>query len=85
MEAIAHTAADQERVATARGEQRTGGYATFELHAGAELLPDTRLRFGVDDVGDRWYVNGLNARNPFTGAPIAEPGRVVFIRLEYAF
>ncbi len=85
VEAIAHTAADQERVATARGEQRTGGYATFDLHAGAELLPDTRVRFGVDNVGDRWYVNALNARNPFTGAPIAEPGRVVFIRLEYAF
>jgi hypothetical protein len=30
-------------------------------------------------------VNHLNAKNPFTGAQIPEPGQVWFGRLSYAF
>jgi iron complex outermembrane receptor protein len=85
LQAITHVAADQNRVAATRGEQRTAGYGTLDLHAGIALEGGALLRVGVDNVTDRWYVNALNARNPFTGAPIAEPGRVFFARVGWTF
>jgi iron complex outermembrane receptor protein len=85
VEGIAHAASDQNRVAAARGEEPTPGYGTFDLHAGIGLGAGALLRVGVDNVFDRWYVNALNARNPFTGSPIAEPGRVFFTRMSWAF
>ena len=85
LEGIVHAAGDQNRVATTRGEQPTAGYGTFDLHTGVALDGGVMLRVGVDNVADRWYVNALNARNPFTGGPIAEPGRVLFARLSWAF
>ncbi len=85
LEGIAHASSDQNRVATARGEKPTGGYGTFDVHAGLIVGEGVLLRFGVDNVADRWYVNALNARNPFTGAPIAEPGRVFSARVSWAF
>ncbi|MEJ2204666.1 MAG: TonB-dependent receptor [Gemmatimonadota bacterium] len=85
VETIAHASDRQDRVATTRGEEPTAGYGTFDVHAGLGLVEGAMLRVGVDNLADRWYVNALNARNPFTGAPIAEPGRVVFARVSWAF
>ena len=33
---------------------------------------------GVKNITDEQYVNHLNAKNPFTGMAIPEPGRIFF-------
>jgi iron complex outermembrane recepter protein len=75
----------QDRVATTRGEIPTPGYTTVDVQGGMPLLRGAFLRVGVNNLLDRDYVNHLNARSPFTGQPIAEPGRVLFSRLTYRF
>ncbi|HMB93769.1 MAG TPA: hypothetical protein VKP65_23150 [Rhodothermales bacterium] len=39
----------------------------------------------VTNLTDKAYVNHLNAKNPFIGTPIPEPGRVLFANLSLAF
>lgn len=85
MESILHATAKQKRVAKARGELPTNGYVTADLVAGTQIWQGLELRFGVMNLTDKYYVNHLNAKNPFTGVPIAEPGRVFFTNLSYAF
>jgi iron complex outermembrane recepter protein len=83
---LAVTAAGrQDRVSTTRGEQPTAGYATIDLQGGVPLPGGLFLRAGVNNLLDRDYVNHLNARNPFTGIALAEPGRVLFTRLSVRF
>lgn len=48
-------------------------------------MPGVLVRAGVNNLFDELYVHHLNARNPFTGQRIPEPGRVVLVRLSYAF
>ena len=55
-------------------------------------LPDTArrtaaaiLRAGVRNLTDRYHVNHLNSRNPFTGRRIAELGRSVYGGAEVGF
>lgn len=43
------------------------------------------LHAGVLNLANEFYVNHLNARNPFTGMQIAEPGRVFFAKVSYSF
>ncbi len=79
------TVASQERVSTTRGESSTPGYETVDVHAGIPLPGGVTARFGVDNLFDRAYTNHLNARNPFTGFAVAEPGRVLFARMSVRF
>lgn len=78
-------AAEQDRVSTSRGELMTPGYAVFDAEAGVTVGQGTQIRFGMNNVFDKQYLNHLNAKNPFTGTQIYEPGRVLFARLTYAF
>ena len=64
----------QDRVSSARGEQSTDGYTLADLQGGWSVTRNVSLQFGVKNLFDTQYVNHLNARNPFTSAPIAEPG-----------
>lgn len=84
-EAVAHLVAEQDRVATTRGERTSEGYTTLDLRAGARLPGGVELRAGVLNLLDEAYVNHLNANDPFTGRRIAEPGRVLFVDVAYAF
>jgi len=77
--------AEQERVAVTRGETPTDGYATAEFRGGVEIYRGLDLRVGIQNLADETFVNHLNARNPFTGQQIAEPGRVFFFDLSYSF
>lgn len=77
--------ADQDRVATTRGELPTEGYVTVDLKSAVELSSRILVRFGVIDVAAAEYVNHLIAKNPFMGVPVPEPGRSFFARLSYAF
>lgn len=85
MEVVGHAVDRQDRVSTTRGEIVTAGYGSVDLQAGIPLPRGAFLRAGVTNLFDREIVNHLNARNPFTGIPVAEPGRVLFARLSLEF
>ncbi|MCB1054300.1 MAG: TonB-dependent receptor [Acidobacteria bacterium] len=77
--------ADQDRVATARLELPTEGYTTFDLRGAVEINPRVTVRGGVENLTDEEYTTHLNARNPFTGARIPEPGRRIYGGFELTF
>ena len=78
-------AADQNRVATARGEIPTEGYVTGDLRFGWRFTERFLLRFGVQNLADEFYVNHLNQRDPFNGNPVPEPGRVFYANIGWSF
>jgi len=78
-------AAEQERVAKLRGESPTDAYTTVDLRVGAQVLRRVNLKVGVRNLFDVAYTNHLNAKNPFSGARIPEPGRVVSTTLSVGF
>ncbi|NBC18184.1 MAG: TonB-dependent receptor, partial [Bacteroidetes bacterium] len=77
--------AEQDRVATTRGETATESYVTVDLRGGVEITRGVDLLVGVQNLTDAAYVNHLNAKNPFTGTPIPEPGRVLYTSLSLSF
>ncbi len=85
LDLAARLVARQPRTATARGETPTDSYALADVRIGAEPLPGIALTAGVENVFGTTYVNHLNARNPFTGVPLPEPGRVFTVGARYAF
>ena len=77
--------AEQDRVAAFRGESPTDGYTTVDLRVGAQFLQRVNLKVGVQNLFDGAYAHHLNAKNPFSGARIPEPGRVVSTTLSVQF
>jgi len=77
--------AEQDRAARARNESPTDGYTTVDLQVGARLMQRVELKVGVKNLFDTTYTNHLNAKNPFTGARVPEPGRVVSTTLTVGF
>lgn len=75
----------QDRISAARGEQSTDGYTLADFQSGWSVTRNISLQFGIKNIFDTQYVDHLNARNPFTSAPIAEPGRVIFGDLSIRF
>ena len=43
------------------------------------------LKGDVTNLTDTDYVNHLNAGNPYTEAPVPEPGRVFFLNVRYSY
>ena len=85
VQGTAHLVSDQERVAARRGEKPSEGYVTVDLRGGVELRGNVSLQVGVTNLLDVDYTNHLNAKNPFTGQQIPEPGRVFFADLVATF
>jgi len=81
----ARVAARQDRISATRGEIATEGYASLDVQGGIPLPRSALLRVGVQNLFDADVINHLNARNPFTGIQVAEPGRVFFARLSVPF
>jgi iron complex outermembrane receptor protein len=77
--------AEQDRVATARGETPTDSYTTVDLKTGVRLVRRVSLEAGVENLFDVAYTDHLNANNPFTGNRVFEPGRVVTMNLRVQF
>lgn len=73
----------QDRVAVKRGETPTAGWATVDLRGGVRLAPGLDLRLGIVNLLNKQYTNHLNAKNPFNGQQIPEPGRLFFIDLTF--
>ena len=77
--------AEQDRVATARNETLTEGYTTVDLRAGVRVMRRVEVKVGVENLFDATYTNHLNAKNPFSGTRILEPGRVFTTNLTVRF
>lgn len=73
------------RVVTVLGETPTEGYVTLGLQGGVNLGRGVSLDVGVSNLTDTDYVNHLNAKNPYVGTPIPEPGRVFTTGLSVRF
>jgi iron complex outermembrane recepter protein len=84
-EASLRVAGSQDRVSTSRGEIPTDGWVTGDLRFGWNITELLLMRFGVQNVGDRLVVDHLNARDPFTGNQIPEPGRVLYLNIGLSF
>ena len=84
MEGSVNLVAEQKRNALTRGETETTGYETGDVRAGYGLPNGVTIRVGVLNVWDENYVDHLNAKNPFTGIQIAEPGRVLFVDVAWS-
>jgi len=74
-----------ERVALTRGETPTDGYVTGDLRFGLQVSDQLLFRFGVENIADEFYVDHLNAKDPFTGLQVPEAGRVFYGKLSLAF
>ena len=84
-ELLVTSAARQDRVATARGEQPTDGWTTLDLLAGVRVIDGLTLRLGLENLTNEFYATHVNALNPFTRERIAEFGRNLYIGAEYGF
>ena len=81
----AHLVAEQDQVASSRGEIPTASYQTGDLRAGFGMTNGVTVRGGILNIWDEDYSDHLNAKNPFTGIPVAEPGRVLFVDVAWSF
>ncbi len=77
--------ADQNRVASLRGETPTAGAEVINLDAGWRSQQGFGVSFRVLNLANRRYVNHLNAKNPFLRTAVPEPGRFVYGRASYSF
>ena len=77
-ETTVHFVSEQDRVAITRGETATDGYTTADFLAGITIWRNVYLQAGVKNITNKQYVNHLNAKNPYTAAPIPEPGRIIY-------
>lgn len=85
VEGTLHYVDDQNRIATTRGETATDRYTTVDLISGFTVWKKISLQLGVNNLLDVNYTNHLNAKNPFTGMQIPEPGRYFFADLNIRF
>ena len=75
----------QNRVSYTRLEQPTPGFTTFDAEAGFTIRSHITLYAGAKNLSDKFYTEHLNSFNPFTGQPIPESGRNVFVGLDCDF
>lgn len=89
METTVHWAAEQDRVATTRGEVPTDGYTTLDLRLGFTPISGATFTVAVENLTDVTYAHHLNAQNPFAEGPdearILEPGRTLNVHLRVSF
>jgi iron complex outermembrane receptor protein len=85
VEGKARIADRQDRVASSRYEKETPGYTVFDLRAGLRVSEGLSILLIGRNLTDKFYVNHLNAFNPFSGDRIAEPGRLVALSGAWEF
>ena len=85
VEGTLRAVAEQDRVASVLGETPTEGYVTVDLKGGVDVGGGVSVEGGVTNLTDTDYVNHMNAKNPYFGTAIPEPGRVLFLGATYRF
>lgn len=63
----------------------TAGYTVFDLRGGWRFAGGWEVKVAVENLTDKEYADHLNAKNPFTGERIAEPGRSLVAGLGVGF
>jgi len=81
LDGLVHIVGKQDYVANKLGETPTNGHVTADLRAGFKLWNDVMVETGVTNIGNTYYVDHLNSKNPFTGNQIPEPGRTFYINV----
>lgn len=74
---------DQDRIATSRFEIPTDGAGIIDLAAAWTLRSGLEFRLRARNLTDAAYASHLNAKNPFNGMRILEPGRRVFAGISF--
>ncbi len=85
IEAHGRSVDDQRRVATQRFELPTEGYSQVDLRGGVRLAAVLELTCELRNLTDEAFADHLNARNPFTGQRILEPGRSLVVGVDWSF
>ncbi|MFO8231592.1 MAG: TonB-dependent receptor [Longimonas sp.] len=93
VDASLRAVAEQDRVSARRNEGQTDGFTTVDLTAGVQLLGNIAVRVGGTNIFDTNYREHLNARAFRFDALqaeedqmfVPEPGRSIFVRVQYAF
>ena len=65
----AETVSRQNKVSSENNEQKTGGYALFNISGQYQVTPAVTLMGGVNNLFDRYYVNHLGGTNRAAGNP----------------
>lgn len=85
IESTVHWVGKQDRIAATRGEIPTEDYITADLQGGITFWQQFSIQAGIKNITDKNYVNHLNAKNPFSGRQIPEPGRVFHVDASFQF
>ena len=85
VEADGRVVDDQRRVAIRRFEVPTEGATLVDLRAGGRLGLGLEVTLALRNLTDEAYADHLNAKNPFTGQRILEPGRSLVVGLDWSF
>lgn len=74
-------------IGSGRDAGETGGYAILDIFAGVTVMEDTKLRFGISNLFDKFYANHLNREslNDATTIRVDEPGRSFYFRIQSQF
>ena len=78
-------AVHQERVARLYSVPTSSGYLTADVHMGIRLPRGTSLALGLENLFDASYAHPVNAVDLSTGQRLNEPGRLLYLRLQYGF
>ncbi len=85
IEGVVHSVSSQDRVAVTLGETPSDTYITADIKSSITLMEQFQLSIGVLNLTDVNYANHLNAKNPFTGERVPEPGRVFYSSISFLF
>jgi iron complex outermembrane receptor protein len=75
----------QERVDDDFGEDETPGFSTVDFRAGVRFLERYEIGLSISNLLDKNYNEHLTREDPFMGAEVPEPGRVVSMSLRAEF
>lgn len=81
IDGMIHFVRRQNRIASILGETSTNGHVTANIRSGFKIWKKVLIEMGVTNLTNTYYVNHLNAKNPFTGLQVPEPGRVFYINI----
>ena len=85
IEAHGRVVDDQNRIAARRFEVPTEGATQVDLRGGGRLGAGLELTCELRNLTDEAYADHLNAKNPFTGQRILEPGQSLVVGLDWSF
>ncbi|VAW03703.1 hypothetical protein MNBD_ALPHA01-1601 [hydrothermal vent metagenome] len=70
-----------------RDAGETDGYGIVDIFASVEFIKQTKIRFGISNLLDKFYANHLNREslNDATALRVNEPGRSFYFRIQSSF